>query len=139
DGDIVAAQETLESIKSMAVDSWRLVDANERICADLPHAKRKRADARLRNLRRAMNSHIMRLLAQNGIEMPDFTGKPYDANYPIRAVNADEFADGDILLVQETLEPALVKGGRVLHFAKVVLARAENSDKQPEKQNASGD
>ncbi|MDA8030044.1 MAG: hypothetical protein MPK62_02710 [Alphaproteobacteria bacterium] len=129
---------TEEEAKSLAIASWRLLYASQRICADLPGPQRKRAEARLRNARSAVFLHITRLLEQHGIEMPDFTGKPYDPNYPIRATNAEEFADGDILVVQETQEPALVKGGRVLHFAKVVLTRIENPDQQSEKKNVSG-
>ena len=60
-----------------------------------------------------MCSHITKLLQENNIEMCMYGGKPYDSHYPIQATNADEFAYGEKLVVQETLEPALV-------FAKLI-------------------
>ncbi|WP_424947978.1 hypothetical protein [Candidatus Spongiihabitans sp.] len=129
---------TEEEVKSLAIDSFRLIVANERIITDLPRPKQKAAEAKMRNLRNLLHSHIIKLLQNNDIEMVVYEGKPYDANYPLRATNADEFADGEKLVVWETLEPALVKEGRVLHFAKVVLTRAEDFNKQQEQKNVSG-
>ena len=119
-------------IKSLVIDAWRLMVANERIIADLPRSKQKKAAARSRNLRSLMHSHIINILEKSDIEMVVYDGKYYNPNYPIEATNADDFADGEKLVVRETLEPALVKDERVLHFAKVILTRAEDFYKQSE-------
>ena len=120
---------TEEEIKSLVIDTWKLMVANERIIADLPHLKKRKAEARSRNLRRLMHSHIINLLNKNDIELIIYEGTPYDPNYPIEAINTSDFSDDENLIVRETLEPALVKNGQVLHFAKVILTRVENFDK----------
>ena len=129
---------TEEEIKSLAIDSWRLIVANEDFITYIPCSKEKSAKAKSRDLRNSIRSHIITLLQGNGIEMLEFEGKPYESNYPIRAVNADEFADGEKLVVRKTLEPALVKNGQVLHFAKVELVCARDFDQQQEPENVSG-
>ena len=128
---------TEEEVKYLVIDSWRLMIANKQIIADLPHQKQKPAEAKTRHLRKKMCSHITKLLQENNIEMCVYDGKPYDSHYPIQAINADEFADGEKLVVQETLEPALINEGRVIHFAKVVLTRAEDFKQQQEQKNVS--
>lgn len=129
---------TEEEIKSLVVDSWRLMNTNRNFINEMPKSKQKSAEAKSRNLLNLMLSHIENLLQENNIKMVFFEGKPYDPNYPLRATNTDDFSDGEKLIVRETLEPALVKEGRVLHFAKVVLACAKNSNNQQEKESVSG-
>ncbi len=129
---------TEQNAISIAIASWKLMVANKRFITDLPVPKQRPAEAKSRNLRNSLHSHIIDLLKENNIELNVFEGKPYNSEYPIKATNADDFANGEKLVVRETLEPALVKNGKVLHFAKVVLTREENFDKQPENENVSG-
>ena len=129
---------TEEAIKSLAIDSWRLMVANEQLIVDLPDPKQKAAAAKMRNLRSLMHSHITSLLQKHGIALVVYEGKPYNSNYPLEAINVADFADNENLVVRKTLEPALVKDGRVLHFAKVILTRAEDFDHQQGQKNVSG-
>ena len=117
-----------DGIKNLMIDSWRLMFAHEKIIEQLPPQQQRAAYAKARHL----FPRILLILFQlaGDIRLVVFEGKSYVPNYPIEAVNAEDFEGEDDLIVVTTLEPALVQRGRVLHSGKVVLARKEDCGKE---------
>ena len=48
------------------------------------------------------------ILAERSMSVVTFDGRQFEVNLPVSAVNADEFADQDGLVVERTLEPTVV-------------------------------
>lgn len=106
-----------------SADLWRLMFAYERLIESLPAKRQGAAYAKARRLFGSLVPHVLDLLDPHGIRIVVFEGLPYEPNYPLEAVNADDFESGESLCVSTTLEPAFVQKGQVLRFAKVELTR----------------
>ena len=113
-----------QSAVEMAVEIWRFLRAHERaIFAILPERRESDAEARAESAFYAILSPLLKILAGEGIRLVAYEGVGYEPNYPVEAVNADEMGDSDNLVMSETLEPVLVRDGKVLRYGKVFLAQ----------------
>ena len=112
-----------EEIKQIIVDAWCLMFAYERTINIIPADKREAEFEKASRIFDAIFADIFRM--ESGIKIVAFEGKPYEPNRPVQAVNLDDFSGNKPLIVSETLEPALIKNGKVLHFAKVSLVELE--------------
>ena len=127
---------TEEEIKTLFIASWRLMAAYKQSIDMLPLHKKRAAEAKARVLCSTIDSHITMLLKEYEIKIVKYEkGTPYTPNYPMKAINADEFGSVENLVVKEMIEPALIKAGKVLHSAKVLLAQGENFDNNKETNN----
>lgn len=123
----------IEQAMERSLDMWKLMFAHEKLIESLPPQRQKAAYAKARHLFRRVVSHALDLLQPHDIRVVVFEGKPYEPNYPVEAVNAEDFHQGSELVVATTLEPALVQRGRVLRFAKVVLTERSHPNESNEK------
>ena len=69
-------------------------------------------------------SRIENALASNGLRMVTHEGAGYSPQLPAEPVNPEDFDSEEGLVVQETLEPTFLIGGRVIARGRIVLARA---------------
>ena len=116
----IQEQPTME----MAVEIWRFLRAHERAIFAIPPEKRENdAEIRAESAFCAILSLLLKILAGEGIRLVAYENVGYESNYPVEAVNADEMGDSDDLVMSETLEPALVRDGKVLRDGKVFLAQ----------------
>lgn len=114
-----------EDVKSLALTLYRLMFAYKQMIAGLSGRKKRVTKTKARKLLSAVSPHIVAILDQHGIKTVTYeAGVQYTTNYPMNATNADEFDDTKNLTVAQMLEPALIKNGQVLHYAKVSLIRA---------------
>ena len=105
----------------MAVDFWKLLRVAERIMAGLPEDKQKRIAAQIRFSSGRLDGHLAAL----GLSLPTFEGQPFGAQLPAVAVNAEDFDLGEALVVESAVEPAVIKDGKVIQNARVVLKEGE--------------
>ena len=109
------------AVSGMAIDFWKLLRVSERIMAGLPEEKRKRIAAQLRFSSGRLDSHLEAL----GVSLPTFEGQSFGPALPAIAVNADEFDDVDTLIIESAVEPAVIRNGRVIQNARVMLKENE--------------
>ena len=113
-----------QSAMEMAVEIWRFLRAHERAIFAIPIEMREsNAEARAESAFCAILSPLLKILAGEGIRLVAYEGVDYELNYPVEAINADEMGDSDDLVMSETLEPALVRDGKILRYGKVFLAQ----------------
>jgi hypothetical protein len=103
----------------LAVELWKLLRAFERAVPLLPNEHQARSQAQLRFSAGRLES----FLAESGLVLAVFDGRPFEPNLPLSAVNGDEYAGVDGLVVQQTIEPAIVCDGRVLLMGKVIIGK----------------
>lgn len=105
----------------LAVDFWKLLRVAERILAGLPEERQKRICAAIRFSSGRLDGHLFAL----GLNMPTFEGKQFGPQLPAVAVNAEDFDIVDALIVESAVEPAVIRDGKVVQNARVVLKKGD--------------
>lgn len=103
---------------ALAVDYWKLLRSFERVAADAPPDKAVRLQAQARFSANRLTAH----LEASGLNLVTFDGQAITAEMPIIAINADEFDGQPGIVVESTIEPAVVAGSRVISVGRVVAA-----------------
>lgn len=110
--------DTDASFARLAVEHWKLIQVLHRLVHRLPIESQERVMAQIR----FATGQLKTIITSREIELATFEGRRFEPNLPVIAVNAHEFASDAPLLVAETVEPAVVMGGRVLQLGKVLLS-----------------
>lgn len=109
------------TLARLAVEYWKLLKAFERTIGRLPHQHVAKTTAQLR----FSSSKLDFLLKERGLNLVTFDGKKFEPNIPATALNAEDFSDDEILIIESTVEPAVVENMNVLLMGKVVLKKIE--------------
>jgi hypothetical protein len=109
-------------ITSLVVENWRLIRVLERIAGDLPVVDQPRVTAQARYSSRKLSD----LLSDADMSIATFDGRPFEASLPVSAINLADFEKAEGLIVQETVEPAVLQGGRVAVLGKVIVSESSN-------------
>lgn len=80
-----------------------------------------RSERRHRQSRKA-RGYSVRACAGYGLQLATFEGQAIAAEMPIVAINADEFEGQAGVIVESTIEPAVVAGSRIVSVGRVVAA-----------------
>ena len=100
----------------------RLLRAFERTIDRLPYEHVAKTTAQLRFSAGKLDS----LLNEGGLKLVTFDGQRFEPNLPASALNAEDFVEGEQLIVETTVEPAVVENMTVLLLGKVVLKKTED-------------
>ena len=112
----------LEQIGKIVVEFWKLAQSYERSIPLLPPEHQARTQAQLRFSRNQLKT----LLDESRMTLVTFEGRVFQPNLPVTAVNAEDFDEGsDHLIVDQTIEPAVVHDAHVLLMGKVLLAKGK--------------
>jgi len=103
---------------AMAIDYWKLLRSFERLASDAPTGKSARLEAQARFSAARLSSH----LDDCGLRLVTFEGHTITAEMPIVAINADEFEGQPGVVVESTIEPAVIAGSRIVSVGRVVAA-----------------
>jgi hypothetical protein len=107
----------------LASEYWKLHRSFERMADLVP------ADARARYLAQARYaaSRLESLLGEEQMRVVSFDAQPFEVNLPAIAVNAEDVAGLDRLVVERTIEPAIVRDMDVILTGKVLLVQPPSS------------
>lgn len=104
----------------MAIEYWKLIRALEKAIERVPeeHKSKTLAQAKF------SAGRLDVFMRESSLTVVTFDGQVFSANLPATAVNGDDFDDGGILIIENTLEPAIVDSDmKVVSMGKVILAR----------------
>ncbi len=108
----------------MAIEFWKLIRSYERSLSLLPPEHQAKIQAQVRYSARRLET----LLDDTDIRLVSFDGRVFEPNLPITAVNAEDFDNNtDNLVVDQTIEPAVMNNSTVIIMGKVVLAIGEEN------------
>ncbi len=108
-----------QALVDLIVESWRFVSGYDRVIAQLPAEKHARFQSRSRFFR----SRLDEIAQQAGlrISVPE-VGSVFDGGLPDRPLNADEFGPYLTVVVEQVIEPTLVRiDGLIVHVGTVML------------------
>jgi hypothetical protein len=107
----------------LAVEYWKLLRAFERALERVPEEHKIRIAAQAKFSAGRLES-IMR---EAGLNLATFDGQTFEPNLPVAAINGSDFDDEVGLVIETTVEPAVIEGMQVLAMGKVILTK-RNSD-----------
>jgi hypothetical protein len=109
----------------MAVEYWRLLRAFERTLERLPEEHRSKTAATAKFSAGRLDA----LLKESGLNVVSFDGKTFEPNLPVSAVNIDDFEGEESLVVETTVEPAIIGADMsLLVMGKVILRRGDGAN-----------
>ena len=109
------------TLASLAVDYWKLLRSFERLAGEFPEDRSARLQAQARFSAGRLASH----LEASGLQFATFEGQIISPSIPVVAINADEVGGLSVILVESTIEPAVVAGSRVILAGRVVAICGE--------------
>ena len=72
------------------------------------------------------DNKLSKLLEKDGLVINySLKGKDYDPGMACDAINIDEFAPGDKLVISQVSEPVILKDGKVIHRGKIMVEKKE--------------
>ena len=116
-------QETLKALLRVSVEGWRLIRTVERFQRQLDADQQRRIGSRISYFDRLLTDELANL----GYSLIDFRGQPFGPQIAASAVNVDEFAPCDSLVVDQTVEPAVIGPDGLLRMGTVTLRKREDS------------
>lgn len=105
-------------IGALAVDYWKLLRSFERLSAEASSEKLPRLQAQARFSAGRLSSH----LDAYGLQLATFDGQEITPSMPIIAINGDELEGASGIVVESTIEPAIVAGSRIILVGRVLAA-----------------
>lgn len=112
--------EDLHAIAALASEYWKLLRMLDQ-AIDLAPPKTKN---RLQAQARYAQSRLHAILDEKDMRIISFEGRTYEPNLAASAINADDFPGENDLIVEMTLEPAVMVDMTVLKTGKVYLMRS---------------
>jgi hypothetical protein len=107
------------SLATMAVEFWKFLRASERTLQSVPDTHRDRFASQMRYA----SDRLVSLMRDRNMSIEAFDGMDFEVNLPASAVNADDFAEGEAIIVERTIEPAVLLNMRPLLMGKVYLKK----------------
>lgn len=99
------------------VDYWKLMRGAAKAVGKLPEGDAKRLASQVKYASRQLNLASGKF----GLHVVEFEGNAFEAGMAASADNIDDF-DGDAaLVVDRTIEPAVVRGMRVVRTGRVLI------------------
>ncbi len=114
-------QRTELALADLAAEYWKLLKNYNHVIAAAPEHLRSGLLAQAKFGAR----RLIAIMELAGMRVETFDGVEYSTNLPASAVNADEFSAGERPIVEQTLEPAIVRSGVAIRPGRVYLAAAK--------------
>lgn len=91
------------------------------------NVKEDRLLRRSKNVFSRFDKHFKEDLQEMGIEVLDFTGKPYDIGLPVQPINLEDFSVDEPLFIEMMIEPVIKEYGtaNILKTGVVALNSAK--------------
>ena len=107
------------TLAKLAAEYWKLHRSFERMADLMP------PDTRARHLAQARYAatRLETLLQEERMKVVSFDAQPFEVNLPAVAVNAEDVAGLDRLVVERTVEPAVMRDMDVILTGKVLLVQ----------------
>ena len=116
----VVNNEFIEAVADLTTESYRFLQVFVS-CMNklnkLESGASKRYESRYQFFIKKLTENLQRI----DIHVQDFTNKPYETGLPVTAINLDEFENCNELLIEQMVEPVLMRNGKLLRNGTVIL------------------
>ncbi|MBA1349347.1 hypothetical protein [Rhizobium sp. WYCCWR 11146] len=105
-------------VAKLCVEQWKLLQRFSKAIELVPDGDRNRLVSQVRYSELQLQS----LAAEAGLKLITFDGELFGPGCPAKADNLEDFSDEEGLIVERTLEPAVVRNMHILQPGRVLLA-----------------
>jgi hypothetical protein len=105
----------------IATESWRFSRSFLALVRTLDLKDQNRHLASMRFFQRQLTDALREL----GYELADLEGHRFDPGLPITVLNLSEFEAGDLLMIDQMLEPVILRGGAVVRTGTGLARRID--------------
>lgn len=109
------------TLAQVAVEYWKLLRTVERAIDLVP----SNAKERFASQARYSAARLDTLLIEQNMSVQGFDGVEFEVNLPASPINADDFSTTAEVVVERTLEPAVISNMGVMIMGKVFLAKKD--------------
>jgi hypothetical protein len=107
------------TVAQLAVEYWKLLKIVERAVSSAPENSRER----LASQAGYAITRFETILIEQKISIQEFDGLDFEVNLPASPINGQDFRGDRHLIIERTIEPAIICDMRVIRMGKVLLAR----------------
>ena len=104
-------------IARLCIEQWKLLDRFRKVLETLAEPEKARGASQIKYSQIQLET----LAAEAGLSLVEFDGEAYGVGTPAQADNLDEFETEDGLVVERTLEPAVVRDMKVILTGRVLV------------------
>lgn len=112
--------QTEQALVELSIESWRLCRLFERILTKLDAGEASRYANQIRYFQKNLESH----LEAGGLKLVSHEGQRYDTGMAVTALNMEDFAPDDVLVVERMIEPVVMGPHGVRKQGTVTLSKA---------------
>lgn len=105
------------AVVALVVDHWRLLRLLERVVEQLAEG----AGARVAGQVRFQEGRLNNVLDALGLTLATYEGRAFDGTLPPTPQNSDDFPPETATRVAHTIEPTMLRYGRVVHAGRINL------------------
>ncbi len=109
-------------VAQLCVENWKLANALRKAIYILPSADGRRLNGQLNFSTRQLSMLVGRL----GFKLIEFDGEVFHPGLAASADNADEYDDGEGLVVAKTLEPTVMADMKIIRLGRVLVEPLKN-------------
>ena len=109
-------------LADLAVEYWKLLRAFERTIERIPPEHVAKTAAQLK----FSAGRLATLLKERGLSLVTFDEREFEPSIPALALNAEDFKECERLVIESTIEPAIVEDMTLLRLGKVLLKKNED-------------
>jgi hypothetical protein len=114
-----------DALARLCVEYWKLSKAYSKVSDLLPEKEGRRVTAQVKfsELQLQAISEVI------GVKVISFDGEEFSPGIAASADNAEDFDDGEVLIILKTIEPAIVYSMKVLSKGRVLVGRPDEIEK----------
>lgn len=109
----------VDCLINVCVEGWRFARVYTRALSKLDASHQNKFLSPLNFFLKQIEDNLKPL----GLSLVDFAGQPFDPGLPINAINLDDFATNDRLIVDVMLEPVVMGTSGLLRMGSALLKR----------------
>lgn len=110
-----------EALIEIAVQSWKASRLAARVVSKLDIA----LQSRYLNQFRFFNRKVDESLKAAGYNFVGLEGESYETGMAVSVINMDEFKDSDDLVIDQVVEPLIMKQGKICRTGTVTLRKSK--------------
>lgn len=114
-------QKLKQSIVDIAVEAWRFKKIFEKAMQKLDAGESNRYISQFK----WFIKKVELALKEAGLRIINVEGQPFDIGMAVTPINMDDFSDGDLLIVEQMLEPIIMDSESIVKIGTVFLRRGE--------------
>lgn len=111
---------TQDALVNVCVESWRFIKVYQRLLSKMDAAEAQRYLGQVRYFQKRIEDNLATL----ELRQVEFDGQPFDTGLPVTAINLADFSAEDHLVIEQTIEPAILGSHGLVRMGSVTVKKA---------------